>query len=95
MSLQPQTNYTVPEQTARIARAASPKSTLCLLIYDQLGTIFHDHDFIDLFPQRGQPAQAPFRLALVTILQFVEGLSDRAAADAVRAWVDWKYLLCL
>src|SRR6266480_2806462 len=95
MSLQPELEYSVPEQTARIARVAFPKSTLCMRIYDQLGTIFQDQDFADIFPQRGQPAEAPFRLALVTILQFVEGLSDRAAADAVRARIDWKYLLCL
>ena len=95
MSLQPELEYTVPEQTARIARAAFPKSTLCMKIYDHLGTIFRDHDFADIFPQRGQPAQSPFRLALITILQFIEGLSDRAAADAVRGRIDWKYLLCL
>jgi transposase len=34
-------------------------------------------------------------LALVTILQFAEGLSDRNAADAVRTRIDWKYLLGL
>ncbi|HEY9661850.1 MAG TPA: transposase, partial [Allocoleopsis sp.] len=95
MSLQPEIAYTVPEQTARIAKAAFPKSTLCMKIYDHLGTIFRDHDFVDIFPQRGQPAQSPFRLALITILQFIEGLSDRAAADAVRGRIDWKYLLCL
>ena len=95
MSLQPELDYTVPEATARIARAAFPNGTLCLHIYDQLGTLFHDQDFADLFPRRGQPAQAPFRLALVTILQFAEGLADRAAADAVRSRIDWKYLLCL
>lgn len=95
MSLQPEVDYAVPEQTAQVARAAFPNGTLCLQIFDQLGTIFRDHDFADLFPQRGQPAQAPFRLALVTLLQFAEGLADRAAADAVRARIDWKYLLCL
>jgi len=95
VSLQPRTLYSVAEQTARITRAALPKGTLCLRIYDELGTIFEDQDFADLFPQRGQPAQSPFRLALITILQFLEGLSDRAAADAVRARIDWKYLLCL
>src|SRR6185369_12542615 len=95
MSLQPKHDYIVPEQTARIAKAAFPKSTLCLKIYDHLGTIFQDQDFKEIFPQRGQPAQAPFRLALVTILQFAEGLSDRAAANAVRGRIDWKYLLCL
>src|ERR687887_2296694 len=95
MSLQPTQTYTVPEQTARVAKAAFPKGALCLQLYDHLGTIFQDQDFTDLFPRRGQPAAAPFRLALVTVLQFVEGLSDRAAADAVRGRLDWKYLLCL
>jgi transposase len=95
MSLQPRSIYVVPEQTARVARAAFPNGTLCLRIYHELGTIFQDQDFADLFPQHGQPAQAPFRLALITILQFLEGLSDRNAAEAVRARIDWKYLLCL
>lgn len=95
MSLQPTVDYVVPEHTARVAKAAFPKGALCLQIYDHFGTIFQDRDFANLFPRRGQPAAAPFRLALVTILQFVEGLSDRAAADAVRSRIDWKYLLCL
>ena len=95
MSLQPTVEYTVPSQTARVAKAAFPKSTLCLQIYDQLGTIFQDQDFAEGFAKRGQPAAAPFRLALVTVLQYVEGLSDRQAADAVRSRLDWKYLLCL
>jgi hypothetical protein len=29
------------------------------------------------------------------VLQFVEGLTDRQAADAVRARLDWKYALGL
>lgn len=95
MSLQPTVEYIVPSQTARVAKAAFPKGTLCLQIYDQLGTIFQDQDFAEVFANRGQPAAAPFRLALVTILQYVEGLSDRQAADAVRSRLDWKYLLCL
>jgi transposase len=95
MSLPPPQLYSVPEQTRRVARAAFPKGNLCLRVYDELGTLFEDQDFADLFPAQGQPALAPFRLALVTVLQFVEGLSDRAAADAVRGRMDWKYLLCL
>src|SRR5262249_42545966 len=43
--------------------------------------------------RRGQPALPPWRLALVTVLQFREGLSERRAADAVRGRIDWKYLL--
>jgi transposase len=62
------------------------------MLRDYLGTVFEDQDFLSLFPSRGQPAFAPWRLALVTILQFAEGLSDRGAADAVRTRIDWKYL---
>ena len=42
-----------------------------------------------------KPAEAPGRLALATVLQYVEGLSDRQAADAVRGRIDWKYALGL
>lgn len=49
----------------------------------------------DLFPSRGQPAYAPWRLALITIFQFIENLSDRDAAESVRAGIDWKHALSL
>jgi transposase len=62
---------------------------------DAFGAIFADHEFAALFPTRGQPAEAPWRLALVTIMQYVEDFSDRRAADAVRSRIDWKYALSL
>ena len=62
---------------------------------DELGMIYTDEQFSDLFPERGQPAESPARLALVTVLQFAEGLTDRQAADAVRGRIDWKYALGL
>jgi transposase len=65
------------------------------MLRDRLGAVFADTDFADLYPRLGQPAYAPWRLALVTLLQFREGLSDRHAAEAVRARIDWKYLLAL
>lgn len=95
MSLRPQVFYLVPEETARVARAANPKGNVYLRMYDALGTIFTDQHFAPLFPAHGQPAEAPVRLALTTVMQFAEGLSDRQAADAVRTRLDWKYLLCL
>jgi len=95
MSLKPFSACVVPERTASVARAAFPNGSLCIRIFDELGTIFQDQDFADLYSQHGQPGQPPFRLALVTVLQFIEGLSDRGAADAVRWRIDWKYLLCL
>jgi transposase len=90
MSLRPQLIYLIPEETARVARAAFPRSHIYLEMYDRLGVIFRDCDFAALFSSTGQPAEAPVRLALATILQFAEGLSDRQAAHAVRARVDWK-----
>jgi len=85
----------VPDDTARIARAAFRRGNPYVLLRDKLGAVFADADFADLYPKLGQPAYAPWRLALVTLMQFREGLSDRQAADAVRGRIDWKYLLAL
>ena len=96
MSLHPQHPIPpVPKLTARIARAAFPKSSPDLTLRDRLGPIFCDPDFAELYPECGQPAYPPWRLALITLMQFRESLSDRQAAEAVRARIDWKYLLGL
>ena len=95
MSLRPQADLAIPDETARIARAAFPKGNAYLTVRDELGTLFRDDDFADLYPDVGQPAAAPWRLALVTVMQFAENLTDRQAADAVRARLDWKYALGL
>ena len=85
----------MPDDTARIARAAFRRGNPYVLLRDRLGAVFADAGFADLYPKLGQPAYAPWRLALVTLMQFREGLSDRQAADAVRGRIDWKYLLAL
>ncbi len=95
MSLQPQSIGPIPEQTALVARAAFPKPTPFMQMRDELGTIYENQTFAQLFPTRGQPAEAPWRLALVTVMQFAEGLTDRQAANAVRGHIDWKYALGL
>src|SRR4051794_4598417 len=95
MCLHPQAIYLIPEQTAQIAHAILPDGNLCLRLYDELGTIYSDSLFADLFPRQGQPATSPTRLALVLVLQFLENLTDRQAAAAVRLRIDWKYLLGL
>ena len=95
MSLCPQKIEPIPEETVRVAQAAFPKGSPYLTLRDQLGTMFQDDDFTDLYPNKGQSALTPWRLALVTIMQFRENLSDRQAAEAVRARIDWKYLLGL
>jgi transposase len=62
---------------------------------DALGPLFTDEQFAELFAARGRPAWSPARLALCWCWEFVEGLTDRQAADAVRARLDWKYALGL
>src|ERR671932_591265 len=86
MSLRPEPIGEIPAETVRVARAAFPKGTVITRLRDE---------FRNLYPTRGQPGLAPWRLALVTVFQFLEHLSDRQAADAVRARIDWKYALGL
>jgi transposase len=95
MSLHPLPVGPVPEETARVARAAFPKGNVFMQMRDALGTIYEDAQFTGLFAVRGRPAEAPWRLALVSVMQFAEGLSDRQAAEAVRARIDWKFTLGL
>jgi transposase len=95
MSLQLQTPAPIPAETQRVARAAFPQGNLYMRMRDELGAVYTDGLFAELFPQRGQPAESPGRLAWVTVLQFAEGLSDRQAAEAVRGRIDWKYVLGL
>ena len=95
MSMQPAPIDPVPDHTIQVARAAFPKGNPSLTLRDHLGVIFQDDDFVDLYPDTGQPGLSPWRLAWVTILQFRETLSDRQAAEAVRARIDWQYFLGL
>ncbi|MEJ8647242.1 IS1182 family transposase [Streptomyces sp. MS1.AVA.3] len=95
MSMQPKGPEEIPAETVRVARAAFPKGSLAIRVRDELGPLFTDTEFADLFPARGKPAWSPGRLAMVLVLQFVEGLTDRQAAEAVRARIDVKYALGL
>ncbi len=95
MTLQPKENEQIPAETVRIARAAFPKGNAYMKLRDELDPIYRDEMFADLFPQVGQLAESPGRLALITVLQFAEGLSDRQAAEGVRSRIDWKYMLGL
>ena len=87
--------YQIPAQTAAVARAAFPKGTLAMRLADSLGLLYEEADFAALYSATGRPGEDPVRLALVSIFQFLEGLSDRQAADAVRGRLDWKYALRL
>jgi transposase len=91
VSLHPSPVDPIPEETTRIARAAFPKGSVAIRVRDELGVVYRDELFAPLFPTRGQAAEAPWRLMLVTLLQFAENLTDRQAAEAVRSRIDWKY----
>ena len=68
---------------------------LAVTVRDRLGEWLHDEDFAAAFGTRGRPGWSPSRLALVTIVQRAENLTDRMAAEAVRTRLDLKYLLGL
>ena len=69
MSLHPQAIGAVPEETARIAQLALSKANLCVRLREVIGPLYEDTLFVALFPHRGRPAEAPWRLALVCVLQ--------------------------
>lgn len=95
MCLQPAPIGPVPAETARVARAAFPNGNRYLALRDVLGPLYDDASFAPLCARRGRPAEAPWRLALVTVRQFADGRSDRQAAAAVRSRIDGKYVLGL
>ena len=96
MSLRPESLPPIPDTTAAAVRAAFPKGNLYVDLRTEFGTLYHDQLFADLYPPEGRPVEvAPWRLALVMVMQYIEGLTDRQAADAVRRCMDWKYALSL
>ena len=95
MSLQPQAIPAMPALTEKVAQRAFRKGNVYMQMRDELDTFFTDDQFVDMYPADGQPAYAPWRLALISVMQFAENLTDRQAANAVRARIDWKYALSL
>ncbi|MBL8157414.1 MAG: transposase, partial [Anaerolineae bacterium] len=95
MSLQERMWREIPEETARIARTIYPKGNLFMQIRDELGELFSDADFADLYPRKGQGGISPSLLASVLVMQSLADYSDRQAAEAVRDQISWKYALGL
>src|SRR5919198_5359523 len=96
MSLRPEPLPPIPDTTAAAVRAAFPKGNLYVDLRAEFGTLYEDQLFADLYPPEGRPVEvAPWRLALVVVMQYIEGLTDRQAADAVRRCMDWTYALSL
>ena len=95
MCVQPRPWPEVPAETARVARRAFRKGALAMRARDELGAWCQDEAFSAVYGTRGAPGISPAQLAMVTVLQFTENLTDRQAADAVRGRLDWKYCLGL
>ncbi len=95
MVLHPQSIQAIPILTREVARQAFPKGNLYMSLRDELGTFYVDSDFAELYATEGQPALHPGRLALICVMQYMGNLSDREAAEAVAARIDWKYALGL
>src|SRR6266705_558759 len=95
MSMQPHPWPAVPASTARVAKRAFRKGSLAMRARDELGAWCQDEAFRGTYGTRGAPGISPAQLAMVTVLQFTEDLTDRQAADAVRGRLDWKYCLGL
>ncbi len=96
VTLRARDRFVIPEETASVAQEAFPKGNIYMTMSDKLNIWYQDSDFASLFaPHQGRPAESPGRLALITVMQYAEGLSDRQAAEAVRARIDWKYALGL
>src|SRR6266700_498464 len=95
MSMKPRGLEPIPDETRLLMQRLCPKGTMVTQLRDALGPIYSDEPFAQLFAKRGRPAEAPWRLALVTVLQAMEGLTDRQAAQAVCLRLDWKYALSL
>lgn len=95
MSLRPRSGEQVPLLTAQIARASNPDGTAAMWVRDRLDGLWRDEDFADWYPRDGRPGLSPAQLATVCVLQFVLGLSDRQAAEAVRCRIDFKYAMAM
>ncbi len=85
----------VPEATAAVALKVASKRNIYIKMRQALGSVFRNDEFAELFGKEGRPSEAPWRLALVLVFQFLEDASDREAAEYVRTRIDWKYALGL
>ena len=91
MALRPQTLPPVPDATVAAVQAAFPKGNLSVDLRTEFGTLYTDQLFADLSPPQGRPMEvAPWRLALVMVMQYLAGRTDRQAADAVRRCLAWQ-----
>jgi transposase len=95
MSLKPQPPRPMPEETANVVGSLLPTDSPYKLVGDELYEQYNEADYVDLYHTEGKPGISPVDLAFVTAFQFMENLSDREAAEALRLRLNWKYALHL
>src|SRR5260221_8348446 len=95
MSLQPEDLPAIPPETARVARSLFPQGNQYMWLRDELGAIYHDEQFATLYPNVGQVAEQPWRVAVMSLIQYMENYTDRQAAEAMKTRIDLKYVLSL
>ncbi len=83
----------IPEETVRVAQASFRKGTALMRLRDECGPLFQEEDFADLYSWKGNRGLSGVILGTVTLLQYIEELTDRQAVLMVSSRIDWKYLL--
>ncbi|MDR3615477.1 MAG: transposase [Candidatus Obscuribacterales bacterium] len=96
MCLKPARWFEISRETRKVAeKSFQSKPTIAMKLAGELGSIFVDEDFCDLFSRKGKLTESPSCLAIVTLLQFAEGLTDRQTEEAICGRIDWSYALAL
>ena len=95
MSLKPKAMGSIPEMTCRIGQQILKPENVYRQMGEKYADVVRDEDFVKMYSHLGQPAISPARLAMVVVMQAMEGVSDRVAAEMVRTRIDWKYALHL
>ena len=91
--LKPDAAHEIPQRTREVAQAAFPRGARVMTMRDELGEIFADEDFAELFSWTGQPGISPAQLALGTVMQYMANLTDLQEASVVRGRLEWENCL--
>jgi Transposase DDE domain/Transposase domain (DUF772) len=81
----------LPTAGARWCEAALPAGSVYRFLARERARLFPPELFADLFEPTGRRSVPPSILAVVMVLQRLEGLSDREAADRFAFDVRWRY----
>jgi Transposase domain (DUF772) len=81
----------LPTTGARWCEAALPEGSVYRFLARERTRLFPPELFADLFEPTGRRSVPPSTLAVVMVLQRLEGLSDREAAERFAFDVRWRY----